>query len=69
MYTLAISNVFGIGWHFKILEGEKYAFSATAELQNNTGSFINVLGFVQDIINDYPNPQIKENVPVLTVGS
>jgi len=64
----SITN-FEIGWHFKILEGDKYAFSATAELQNSAGSFINVLGFVKDIINDDPDPKIKESVPVLTVGS
>ena len=64
----SITN-FEIGWHFKILEGDKYAFSATAELQNSAGSFINVLGFVKDIINDNPDPKIKESVPVLTVGS
>ncbi len=60
---------FEIGWQFKILEGDKFAFSATAELQNNEGSFINILGFVKDIINDHPDPKIKESVPVLTVGS
>jgi len=60
---------FTIGWQFKILEGDKFAFAAVAELQNNEGSFINVLGFVQDIINDHPNPKIKESVPVLTLGS
>ncbi len=64
----SITN-FEIGWHFKILEGDKYAFSATAELQNSAGSFINVLGFVKEIINDDPDPKIKESVPVLTVGS
>ena len=60
---------FEIGWHFKILERDKYAFSATAELQNNAGSFINILGYVKDIINEHPNPQLMENIPVLTVGS
>jgi hypothetical protein len=60
---------FKIGWQIKILEQDKFAFSATAELQNNAGSFINVLGFVNDIINDNPDPKIKESVPVLTVGS
>ena len=60
---------FEIGWHFKLLEREKYALSATAELQNNAGSFINILGYVKDIINEHPNPQLMENIPVLTVGS
>ena len=60
---------FGIGWHFKILEGDKFAFSATAELQNSAGSFINILGFVKDILDDHPYPKIMESVPVLTVGS
>ena len=41
----------------------------TAELQNHDGNFINIFGFIQDIINDHPNPKIKSNVPVLTVGS
>ncbi len=60
---------FQIGWHFKMLEGDKYALSAFLELQNNNGSFINVLGFIKDVINDHPDPKIKQSIPVLTVGS
>ena len=62
-------TTFDIGWQFKILTGERYGFSATLELQNHSGSFINVLGFVKDMINDHPNPKIKDNIPVLAVGS
>lgn len=62
-------SIFELGWQFKIMEGEKSAFSATIELQNREGSFINILGFVKDIINDHPDPKIKENIPLLRVGS
>ena len=58
-------NVFNIGWHIRLLENDNIALSTNIELQNLRGSFINVYGFVQDIINDVPNPSIVENIPLL----
>jgi hypothetical protein len=60
---------FDLGWHIKLLEGDRVALSATFELENNEGSFINVLGFVQDVINNLPNPSLSEKVPLLAAGT
>jgi hypothetical protein len=60
---------FNIGWHIRLSEGKKYRLSGTIELQNNKGSFINLLGFVQDIINERPNPSLNETIPLLVIGS
>ena len=60
---------FAIGWHIKLYEGEKSRLSMILELQNHSGSFINVLGFVEDIINNHPYPTLNETVPVLAIAS
>lgn len=60
---------FDIGWHIRLAEGNKFALSTIVELQNNHGSFISVLGFVNDYINDHPNPSITRNVPVLAFAT
>jgi len=62
-------NGFEIGWHIKLLETEKIALSTNVELQNLQGNFINVPGFVNDIINDHPNPSLNETVPVLAFST
>ena len=61
-------NGFEIGWQFKLWENENMALSGNLELENHEGSFINVLGFVKDIINNHPNPKLNETVPVLNVA-
>jgi len=62
-------NGFEIGWHIKLFENEKIALSTNIELQNLQGKFINVLGFVKDVINGHPNPSLNKNVPVLTFAT
>ncbi len=59
-----ISSV-DIGWHIRLAKGNKFALSTIVELQNNQGSIISIMGFIRDIINDHPNPEITRNVPVL----
>ena len=60
---------FDIGWHIRIAEGEKSLLTGVVELQNHKGSFTNILGFVEDIINDYPNPSLSETVPLLVFAT
>ena len=60
---------FEIGWQIRLFEGEKSLLSSTLELQNLSGSFTNVLGFVEDILNDYPNPSLSETVPLLVAAT
>ena len=63
-----LSN-FEIGWHIRLLKRDKYAISTIVQLQNNQASFMNVLGFVRDVINDFPEPSITENIPLLSAAS
>lgn len=56
---------FRIGWLIRIAEGEKYALSGTVGLNNSSGTFINIRRFVQDIINQVPNPSITTDSPIL----
>jgi len=60
---------FNIGWHIRLAEGEKSLLSGILELQNHKGSFTNVLGFVEDILNDRPNPSLSENIPLLVFAT
>lgn len=60
---------FNIGWHFRLAEGKKYLLSGIVELQNHQGSFTNVLGFVEDLLNDHPNPNLSETVPLLVAAT
>lgn len=60
---------FNIGWHFRLAEGKKSLLSGTVELQNHKGSFTNVLGFVEDLLNDNPNPSLSETVPLLVAAT
>jgi hypothetical protein len=56
---------FRIGWLIRIVEGEKYVLSVTLGLNNSSGTFINIRRFVEDIINNVPNPSITTDAPVL----
>jgi hypothetical protein len=58
-------NSFEIGWHIKLVDYNKIALSTIVELQNHSGSFISVAGFVKDILDGHPNPSLNRNVPLL----
>jgi len=62
-------NSFDIGWNIKLISGDKFALSSVVELQNQRGSFINISKYFIDLTNNYPNPSIKETIPVLTFGT
>jgi hypothetical protein len=60
---------FNIGWHIKLREGKKSQLSMILELQNHKGSFVNLLGFVKDIIEERPNPKLSQTVPALAFAT
>ncbi len=59
-------NSFEIGWHIKLIERDKIAFSSFVSLLNNQGSFMSLSGFIEDVINGVPNPSISTNIPILS---
>ena len=58
-------TTFKIGWIIKLIEGEKYALSGNIGINNYSGTFINIQRFLEDVINNVPNPSISASAPVL----
>ncbi len=58
-------NAFNIGWKIRIIEHDKYRLSGSVGIANYKGSFISISRFVEDIINNNPNPSLVNNVPAL----
>ena len=57
-----ISTVSGIelGWLIRIKEGQKHSLSFSTTLSNRGASITNVTTFIEEIINDMPNPRIQK---------
>lgn len=58
-----------IGWLIRIYKSEKLNLSATVNVQNLTGNFINVSKYFEDIIDNNPNPTLTKKVPAMIVGT
>ena len=58
-------NSFQIGWKIRIIEREKYMLSGNFGVSNYTGTYMSISQFVDDVINEEPNPSIVSNVPAL----
>ena len=58
-----------IGWLIRIMKSKKLNLSATVNVQNLTGSFINVSEYFDDIIDNNPNPTLTKKVPAMIVGT
>lgn len=64
-------NTFGggsVGWDFRLVKNKEFQMSGSLFVKNIYGSFIDVIGYVNDIIDDVPNPAVVKNIPVLNVG-
>ena len=57
-----------IGWDFSLIRQQKFQMSGNVFLKNINGSFIDIAGYVKDIINEVPYARAVKNIPVLTVG-
>ncbi len=70
LWSLGINSILGyeLSWNLRISEGEKHMLSGAFLLKNYTGSFVNISGFVQDIVDGKPNPSITQTIPSLTAG-
>lgn len=58
-----------IGWLVRILEADKFYLSGHFTVTNVAGDFINVASFMNDIINEVPNPSVYKKVPAMAVGT
>ena len=59
-------NAFQIGWKIRLAERNRYRLSTTFGVSNYNGSFLSITKFVEDVINNNPNPSLVTNVPALT---
>ena len=57
-----------IGWDFRLVEQQKFQMSGSIFVRNIDGSFIDITGYIKDIINDIPFAEVVRNIPVLTTG-
>ncbi len=60
---------FEIGWLGKIYEHKKGYLSGSLFSSRNMGSLIDFTGFIEDIIDEIPNPKIIDVVPVSRLGA
>lgn len=57
---------FQTGWVLRLSEGERHMLSSIVSVNSFNGNFINIEGFIEDLIDSVPNPTISKRVPVLT---
>lgn len=58
-------TTFDLGWQFHLFKTKKLKMTGIFEMQSHNGNFINVWGFVQDIINQEPNPSLTNQIPLI----
>ncbi|MCK5730362.1 MAG: hypothetical protein KAH68_04775 [Draconibacterium sp.] len=64
-------NTYGgviVGWDFRLVQKQKFQMAGSVFVKNITGSFIDIAGYVNDIIHNAPFPEPVRNIPVLTFG-
>ncbi len=57
-----------VGWDFRLLQQQKFQMAGSVFVKNTNGSFIDIAGYVRDIIDDNPFADAVKNIPVLTTG-
>lgn len=57
-----------IGWLVRVMNTQKFNMAASVQLSRIDGSFINLPGFIEEVINNEPYPSVIKNVPSLAAG-
>ena len=57
-----------IGWLFRLYHDDKFQLSGSLSLQNMSGSFFDIIGYINDVLDSVPNPQATKNIPVMNGG-
>ncbi len=57
-----------VGWLFRLYHNDKFLLSGTLFLQNMSGSFFDIVGYINDLLDSVPNPQATKNIPVMNGG-
>ena len=58
-----------IGWLIRIKQGKKFNLSADISIHKITGNFINVVKYLEDLIDNNPNASITVKVPAMSVNT
>lgn len=59
-------SIFKIGWLVRMVQEDKFTLTSNIGITNSSGTFINIRRFVQDVLNNVPNPSIASSAPVLS---
>ncbi len=57
-----------IGWLFRLYHSDKFQLAGTMYLENLSGSFVDVVGYINDVIDSVPDPRVTRNIPVMNGG-
>ena len=58
----------GIGWQIRIYQSKKFNLSTTVNVNNTSGSFINISQYVEDLLNNVPDASVTKTVPSLSAA-
>ncbi len=58
-----------IGWHLRVLNHKKLMLSTRIYVKRLDGSFVSVSGFIEDLVNNVPDPAVIKYVPALGLGN
>ena len=58
-----------IGWLVRVRKTERFNLTATLNVTNLTGNFINVQDYFRDLINNVPDPSVTKKVPAMAIGA
>lgn len=56
-----------IGWIIRLMQSQKLNLSTSVNIQNLTGNFINVVEYVEEVIDGNPYPSVIKKVPAMSV--
>lgn len=56
-----------IGWLIRLKQSKKVNLSASINVQNLTGNFINVVEYFEEIIDENPYPSVIKKVPAMSI--
>lgn len=56
-----------IGWLISLHQSKKFNLSTNINVQNLSGNFINVVGYIEELIDNNPDPSVIKTVPAMSL--
>ncbi len=57
-----------IGWLFRVYHTDRFLLTGSLSLQNMSGSFFDIVGYINDLLDSVPDPQASQRIPVMNGG-